>query len=149
MPLNTVHFYCVLCGTSMKASPEIAGDLAECPGCQRMVPMPPPPGEKSVSWAASYPSDIFSVEIKFPCPECGGRLGIDARRSGMAVYCPLCDRVVRVPHIASVADLAPSTTGEKTVVTHPLPRLTAEEIHFLSGNVPEPDRMSHAHAAKG
>jgi DNA-directed RNA polymerase subunit RPC12/RpoP len=149
--VNTVHFYCVLCGAPMYADSQLAGDVAECPRCNRMAPVPAPIDGKSIVWPRTWPPDIFIVEIKYPCPECEGRLGIDARWSGSLVVCPLCKKTIAVPHLGALitSSRAVKASPPAAKKESPSPRnLTPEEIDFLNHPPPTgpPARKGPDHA---
>ena len=150
--MNTVHFYCVLCGSPMNAGADLAGNVCECPRCSRMVPVPAPIDSKSMTWPPTWPQDIISVEIKFPCPECKNRLEADARWAGAPVHCPECKEIIRVPNLASLINPSMKAAKiSKANAARPLNNLSTEEVDFLNGpaGVAEPPGKSTAHAIQG
>ena len=108
--MNEVHFYCLHCASPMEAPKDRTNDISECPRCLRVVPIPPESANEFTEWPRTYPADIISVEIKFPCPQCASKLEIDARNAGATVYCPVCTNEIKAPHLAFVI-MPPHTTA--------------------------------------
>jgi len=63
------------------------------------------------------------ADIKFLCPECRSKLGVDAKAAGYLVNCPDWGKRIQIPEI---------TAGESGGL------LTEEEIEFLSAERSEP-----------
>ena len=135
--MGEIPFYCVFCGIRIDADPK--HKVYECPNCLHFTPVPPVSGRQSSLWPETYPSDIISVEIKFPCPECDERLIVDARNAGKAGYCPLCSTEIQCPHLSFliVPEPGPKKDGAPTAI-----HLSPEEIDFLS-----PHESSHGKTA--
>jgi hypothetical protein len=123
--MTEIHFYCVFCGSGINADPEHAGRLCPCPQCFRPTPAPAATSVAPERWAPTYPSDIYSVEIKFPCPKCGVRLGSDAKNAGEPVYCPACESTIRCP--SPLFLIEPQPEAPRTVI-----HLSREEMEFLA-----------------
>lgn len=121
-----IHFFCALCGRGITLSAKHAGELVECDGCQRVVPVPgfAPPKGGLRDWLPALPPEILAVEIKFLCGGCGAKLRIDARWEGRRLKCPLCSTEGRVP----------TWSREWNAKTDLMPALSPEEIAWLSGD---------------
>ena len=146
--MSQLRFYCVFCGSGINADARSASNVCECPKCCRFTPVPVAPGGPSVPWATAYPPGILSVEIKFACPECGSRLGMEAHNAGDTVLCPVCYERIQCPNVS----LRPVPAQEGVVAAsredagRTIIRLSREEIDFLS---PEesPPRRTARHAS--
>ena len=127
-----IEFFCVICGQSLTAEAEFAGNVITCPTCQRSVPVPgclawtdPDP-----KWHPAFSPEILSVEITFVCPGCNKALIADARWGREPFICPKCETNGEVPDWARAKVHASGPT--EPVVVHTL-TLSPEEIEFLSG----------------
>lgn len=130
---SEIDFFCALCGSPMKCSAHHSGKTCECPKCRRFVPVPPSPASTTPDWAAMYPPDILAVEIVFPCPECGSRLGINAMGAGISIECPPCKKQIKVPHLGSLVAASTSAVQSSPPASGILPsRLSPEEFEFLN-----------------
>ena len=79
-----------------------------------------------------YAPGVLSVEVKFPCAQCGARLGMDARDAGATGLCPVCSGKIKCPQI-SLFVLPPDVVPVRNEDAPRAPiRLTSEEIEFLS-----------------
>ncbi len=132
--MNEVHFYCVFCGKGIDADSARDRRTFRCPGCSRTTPVPAA-GDLKSSWEEGYVFDLFAMDVKFPCPECGGRLAMDAKASGRAGTCPLCRKPIRCPRVSFEA-LPPASPMPMPPApkepARPVVRLSREEIDFLS-----------------
>lgn len=124
--MDDIHFFCALCGRGLTLSARHAGELVECDGCNRVVPVPgfAPPKGGLREWLPAFPPEILAVEIKFACGGCGAKLRIDARWEGRRLKCPQCEADGRVPVWSRAWTPKPDV----------LPALTAAEIAWLSGD---------------
>ena len=131
-----IEFFCAICGQSLTAPAEYAGNVIGCPSCERAVPVPGcPSGEDGKpSWQPAFSADILSVEITFVCPGCRDPLVADARYSGEPFDCPKCAATGQVPRWIAASSL-PAERHAPAVVH--AAALSAEEIDFLSGALGE------------
>lgn len=106
--------------------------MEKCPSCSRETPVPAPPWRDATVWAKTYPPEIYSIEVRFPCPECGMRLAMDGRNAGDPGLCPTCGKEIRCPDLSFLAVSASAPA--------PPARLSREEIAFLSEAVFEEER---------
>jgi len=136
--MNEVHFYCVFCGSPMKAGDDFQTDVRECARCFRVVPVPPGPAGVSSQWPQVYPADIIAIEIKFPCTQCGSKLEVDAREAGATVYCPICTSEIKAPHLAFLI-MPPLSAAPKSKIefARPAATLSPQEIDFLNNVKPD------------
>jgi hypothetical protein len=129
--MNEIHFYCLFCGAGIDSKPGL--NVCECPKCTRFTPVPIAAGIFSPH-VETYPPDIISVEVKFPCPECGKRLEMDAWSAGKAGFCPLCSTEIQCPSLSFLIVSRPETAQapKANAARIPLIHLSREEIEFLS-----------------
>ena len=129
----------------MKASTELRDDIAECPNCARMVPMPKPVSiaGQTAGCAPVFPPEVLELEVKFLCTACNNRLRADARWEGRRVTCPVCTEKTRVPRWSDVAqwsrvsdESVPAARAVGAPAEAAAVSLSREEIEFLSGAVP-------------
>jgi hypothetical protein len=130
--MSQIHFYCVFCGSGIDADPAQARKSCICPKCSRVTPVPVLPRAQAPSCDETYPPGIFSVEIKFACPECGGRLGMDVRNTGEAGLCPICYRKILCPDVSVLTAPSPGAVPAPKEVDRTIIHLSREEINFLS-----------------
>lgn len=124
MTMSDISFFCVLCGGKLTAQNAAAGGSLECVHCGEPVPIPG--GSRSQPPGFNSP-EILAVEIKFLCPGCGSRLGIDSSRGGEEIHCPPCGQPVTVPHL--------STSGQgREPRIPPQPDLERRKIHLLTND---------------
>ena len=150
MPL--FRFYCVICGTSMKAPAETTDDIIECPNCARVVPVPrfTSLSGQMTGCGPAFPPEVLDLEVKFLCTACKSRLRADARWEGRGIVCPVCAEKVRVPRWSDVSRWS-AAPGEKPAPAGRVPApagrvpasadaaavsLSREEIEFLSEAAP-------------
>jgi DNA-directed RNA polymerase subunit M/transcription elongation factor TFIIS len=126
-----IEFYCAICGQALTANAEFAGNVINCPTCERNVPVP-----GCFAWSDVNPKcqpafspEILSVEITFVCPGCNYALVADARWGGEPFICPKCDTTGDVPDWARAKVRTPVADAPRV---HTL-TLSPEEIDFLSG----------------
>jgi|ERR1700677_722144 len=136
--MSEIHFYCVFCGAGIDA--DSGREVRECPKCRRFTPVPAAPGVRPPSWGKTYPSGIFSVDIKFPCPECGERLAVDARYAGDPGICPRCSAKFQCPQLPF--STAPAAKADAPKEAGPRIHLSREEIDFLSPLESSPGRTA-------
>ena len=129
--MNEVHFYCVFCGKGIDADPTRNLRTLRCAGCSRATPVPSAAGLKS-SWEEGYVFDLFAMDVKFPCPECGGRLAMDASASGRAGTCPICRKPITCPRVSFEARPLNAPAMPKAKPAQPFAVLSSAEIDFLS-----------------
>ncbi len=121
--MSTVHFFCVMCGSSLFRGAQSTRPLVECPKCSHVVPVPDPlrlPGEGG-GLPPVFPRGVLSLELIFLCSHCHCHIQIDARGEGQAVDCPRCRREVTVPQWSQRVE------AEEVV------SLSADEVNFLTG----------------
>ena len=139
--MDDIHFYCVFCGAGLDADAEHAGKLCECPGCLRLTPAPAATNVRPKEWAITYPLEVFSVDVKFPCSKCGARLGADAKSAGSPVYCPVCKSIIHCPSLLFLLEPqsqpAPAAKQDapRTVI-----HLSRAEIEFLGAMESSPGK---------
>ena len=99
--MPTLRFYCVICGTALTTSPDATNNVARCPSCSNMVPVPGRTGlsGRSAECVPVCPPEAIEVEVevKFLCTACRSRLRADARLEGRSVGCPVCSEKTGVP----------------------------------------------------
>jgi DNA-directed RNA polymerase subunit M/transcription elongation factor TFIIS len=127
-----IEFFCAICGQSLTAETEFAGNVISCPMCERSVPVPGRLTASDWKWQPAYTPEILSVEITFVCPGCNRALIADARAAGDPFVCPKCDAKGEVPIWSQPREDSPSATVVREAGT-----LSAEEIDFLSGSSPD------------
>jgi predicted RNA-binding Zn-ribbon protein involved in translation (DUF1610 family) len=126
----SIHFFCALCGTGLTVSAQLQGNIVECAGCSRSIPVPGhlsregPIGE----YLPLYSPDVLSVEMTFVCPGCEGALVSDARYEGTPFSCPKCSFSGSVPTWSGF--VAPDARAERRA---PAVVLSTDEIDFLIG----------------
>ena len=139
------RFYCVICGTSMKAAADSTSDVVECPGCARTVPVPSLASlsGKVADCVPVFPPEVLDLEVKFLCTACKNRLRAGARWEGRSVACPVCQEKTRVPRWSGVArwsrlpeESAPPARGAGAPAEAAVVALSREEIEFLSEAAP-------------
>ena len=118
-------FYCAICGFTIQGA--TADDwLVECPRCAHVVPVPAE-YSRTPEFAEALrvlPRGVLSLEVKFRCAYCDGKLQIDARYEGCPIDCPCCGKKTRVP------------TWSRPEAPQPL--LSQDEIDFLTRALEEP-----------
>lgn len=146
-----IRFLCVACGSKLSIDVAAAGRWIVCTRCEQTLRVPLLPsrttpdstdGESSQAGDAGAISEqTLSAELRFVCPQCRGKLRIDARAAGQSMPCVLCGRTIRVPVLpdwvhrigarpAAPSDLPAASTALKAAL------LTPEEFEFLTK--PEP-----------
>lgn len=139
--MPSTRFHCAICGTGLSVDIAGAGNIAECPTCRHVVPVPTrlPGLAGSVDSLPVLPHGVLALELKFMCPDCSAKLRIDARLEGQPVNCPKCTHTIQIPHWS---------TSPATRVIHARTRtaeLSEAEIEFLSS----PQDMKEAKVATG
>ena len=124
-------FYCAICGSSIHGA--TADDwLVECPRCAHVVPVPSH-YSRTPEFAEALrvlPKGVLSLEVKFQCASCAGKLQIDARYEGCPVECPRCGKKTRVPNWSRAEA--------------PQPLLSKDEIEFLTRVLDGPSAPPHS-----
>jgi DNA-directed RNA polymerase subunit RPC12/RpoP len=128
--MSELQFYCVVCGASLSTEPTSAGGVAECPSCERTVPIPgypSVPGQPVPSWGVFAP-EVLALTVSFRCGQCAAIISADARWEDQDIQCPRCAAMTKVPH----------WSGPRVGATpaFKLPTLSAEEVAFLSERQP-------------
>jgi len=139
--MSRLSFYCAVCGHSLVVGVEHAGSLAECPSCERIVPVPgwrPQPRAGAGCLGVFAPS-LLGVDVKFHCPKCQTKLKVDARYGGTNLACPQCETTFSVPQWYGspgeiVEDGDQSPQAGRAVGIAPAVILSPEELAFLRGN---------------
>ena len=139
--MPTIRFFCVICGTALKATTDTPTGVVECHSCARHVPVPVlanAPGH-AAGCAPVFPPEVLALELKFLCTSCQSRLGADARWEGRGVICPVCGDRTRVPRWSGVAEWPRTAeTAQKTRAPGiPDATLSSEEIAFLTHPAPQ------------
>ena len=128
--MSDTRFFCAICGTALKAAADWPGDLAECPACSSIVPVP---GRMKAGCAHVFPPDVLAVEVKFLCGSCKRKLRADGRWEGRSIKCPECGAKLSVPRWSSAAgETAPDASAP---VATAMTCLSAAEVEFLSGTM--------------
>ena len=129
---SPIDFFCVICGQSLTAEAEFAGNVIACPTCERSVPVPGRliAAERKPTSPPAFSPEILAVEISVVCPGCNRALVADARWVGEPFICPKCNATGDVPDWARTKVRA--SDGDAPPVVHTL-TLSPEEIDFLSG----------------
>jgi DNA-directed RNA polymerase subunit RPC12/RpoP len=73
-----------------------------------------------------YPEGVLSVDLRFVCADCGRKIQVDVRASGVVLDCPHCDSTIRVPEITYTLQ---QIIGDSRSASPP--NLTEEEVAFL------------------
>ncbi len=84
----------------------------------------------------SYPENVLSVDIRFPCAECGKKLQIDIHAAGNRVNCVHCKTRITVPEIPKCVselvwdgpDAGPAPKGGLFLTEEEIAFLTQEEV---------------------
>ena len=142
--MSRLSFFCAVCGHSLVVGVEHAGSLAECPSCERIVPVPgwrPQPRAGAGCLGVLTPS-LLGVDVKFHCPKCRTKLKVDARWGGTDLACPQCGTPLSVPQWHGSADEigkegTQSKLAERTVDVAPAVTLSPEELAFLGAQQQE------------
>lgn len=139
-------FYCTVCGSRIMVPVASRGLTVSCPYCRRPTPVPADtlsPGETSHAESLFARERILSVWMRFLCPHCKGKLGIDARAGGAWTACPRCGRDLQVPLLPGlISDDPAAEGGENGAEPPPVPEseaalvLSADEIQYLSLHPP-------------
>lgn len=97
--MSRLSFFCVVCGHSLIVGVEHAGSLAECPSCERIVPVPGwrPERRAGAGCLGVLTPSLLGVDVKFLCPKCRTKLKVDARCGGTTLDCPKCQTTLTVP----------------------------------------------------
>jgi len=139
--MSRLSFFCVVCGHSLIVGVEHAGSLAECPSCERIVPVPGwrPERRAGAGCLGVYAPNLLGVDVKFHCPKCRTKLKVDARWGGNPLTCPECATSLTVPQWFGKADeisdtLMPSTPVNRVAAVTPSVALSPEEVAFLGTN---------------
>lgn len=144
---DELRFFCVFCGNAIRQAAKDE-NMCFCPECRRMTPVPFPAKAggplAEVARITLYPTAIFSVDIKFPCPKCKARLDVDARNAGVEGACPACGQKIVCPQLPAFL-LNQNPRPEADVETKVI-RLTAEELDFLNSPA-SPPVPTAAHAS--
>ena len=136
--MSRLSFFCAVCGHSLIVGVEHAGSLAECPNCERIVPVPGwrPQPRAAAGCMGVLAESLLGVDVKFLCPKCRTKLKVDARWGGKALGCPKCGMELTVPQWHGLPDeivehqrQAPSAS--QTVDLMPAVTLSPEELAFL------------------
>lgn len=94
-----VIFFCWRCGQRITTPMAMQGKLMPCPGCERLLTVPPETDIPKQVVQLPDPDDVVVTEddITFDCVHCDYLLVADKRGAGMTVTCPGCGRPVTVP----------------------------------------------------
>ena len=139
--MSRLLFYCAVCGHSLIVGEEHAGSLAECPSCERLVPVPGwrPERRAGAGCLGALAPNLLGVDVKFLCPGCRAKLKVDARWGGRTLSCPQCKAEVCVPQwygsddeIADNTKSSPKSNGVVNVA--PAVVLSPQELAFLGAN---------------
>lgn len=94
-----VVFYCWRCGQKISVPESMQGKLLPCPGCERLLTVPP--GADVPKRFVPLPDEeeivVTENDIAFDCVHCDYLLVADKRGVGMMVNCPGCGKPVKVP----------------------------------------------------
>jgi len=133
--MDEIHFYCVICGESLCATPENAGGFCGCPRCLRVIPVPgfPARPDGAPEAAEAFSPDILGIELKFFCGHCANKVQVDARRRGQTLECPVCHEPTKVPDWRGTV---PPPREDERLPRTPAVRLSSEEREFLCMPMP-------------
>lgn len=139
--MSRLSFFCAVCGHSLIVGVEHAGSLAECPSCERIVPVPgwrPQPRAGAGCLGVLAPS-LLGVDVRFLCTKCRTKLKVDARLGGKELACPQCGTTVLVPQWHGSPDEIVEQGEKPSQVTRPAGiapavTLSPEELAFLQAN---------------
>lgn len=139
--MSRLSFFCAVCGHSLIVEIEHAGSLAECPSCERIVPVPGwrPQRRAGAGCLGVLAPNLLGVDVKFLCPKCQTKLKVDARWGGTSLACPLCETTLTVPQWHGSPDEIKDETGQSesascVVGVAPSVILSPEELAFLGAN---------------
>jgi transcription elongation factor Elf1 len=139
--MSRLSFFCVVCGHSLIVGIEHAGSLAECPNCERLVPVPGwrPQRRAGAECLGVLAPKLLGVDVRFLCPECRTKLKVDARLGGKTLPCPKCGTILPIPQWFGAPeeigdDGDQSLPGERTVTWAPSVVLSPEELAFLGAD---------------
>lgn len=74
------------------------------------------------------------ADIKFYCPNCSGKLGIDEKAAGLLVDCPLCGKEIQIPRASSPPPAAAPAPAR--------PQPAAAPPSIIPGNRPSPLKVA-------
>ena len=138
--MDGICFTCPHCGQTLEAPPDMAGQTADCPGCDKVVSIPglspsvPPPSVER----PDPPPKRRTMPILFRCPQCNHLIEADPGMADMCMDCPKCLSVVTVPD-RTAAGTPPSADGsEGGRVSHSCPACRSAstrrcEVAYLDG----------------
>jgi len=139
--MSRLSFFCAVCGHSLVVGVEHAGSLAECPSCERIVPVPGwrPPARALAGCLGVYATSLLAVDVKFQCPSCRAKLKVDARWGGQTIPCPSCAKTMSVPQWYGDADEIGDAPAQSTPALSARGNasslvLSPEELAFLGAN---------------
>src|SRR5262245_33843855 len=115
--MSRLSFFCAVCGHSLIVGVEHAGGLAECPSCERIVPVPGwrPQPRALAGCLVVLPPPILGVDVKFHCSKCRTKLKIDARWGGSTLACPQCATNQTIPQwFGSPEEISGEPAGAST-----------------------------------
>lgn len=93
-------FYCWRCGQKISVPEFLQGKLLPCPGCERLLTVPPGADVPKRVTPLQEPEDVVVTDsdITFDCVHCDYLLVADVRGAGRMLPCPGCGRMITVPH---------------------------------------------------
>ena len=109
---------CPSCSQPFQITPEMAGQVVECPGCGSAVAIPEIQPE-----TATNPDP---EPTNYQCPICSGPFGVTPDMEGKRIACPHCGQEVTIDSSASNTDSGTSKIQtSKTKTKHPSEELFA------------------------
>jgi Zn-finger nucleic acid-binding protein len=139
--MSRLSFFCAVCGHSLIVGDEYAGSLAECPSCERLVPVPGwrPQRRAGAGCLGVLAPNLLGVDVKFLCPECRAKLKVDARWGGKTLPCPQCNASLPIPQWYGSSDEIADESGQSQGATRivgvvPSVMLSPQELAFLGAD---------------
>lgn len=90
-----IYFNCSKCAQKMRTDDSCSGKVIRCPKCGQTMRVPAPAAASAARMAGDYPEII-----KFRCPTCNQKIGLDKSYAGKTVRCAKCKNPIVVPSAA-------------------------------------------------
>jgi hypothetical protein len=127
-----IYFNCPRCTKKMRTDDSCSGKIVRCPKCGQTMRVP-----ASAAAPAHQPASDLPEIIKFRCPSCNQKIGLDKSYAGKTVRCAKCKNPIVVPSAAPGqvkrppdVDLLPSAGPAKTPQSD-----EAGEADFIGGDL--------------
>jgi len=87
-----IYFNCSKCSQKMRTDDSCSGKVIRCPKCGQTMRVPASAAASAARMAGDYPEII-----KFRCPTCNQKIGLDKSYAGKTVRCAKCKNPIVVP----------------------------------------------------